>query len=465
MAVKNLYGLSGQLAVAINSLAAIIRVDPTLAGAIAASGFVNGTDSTYFAITANNVYEVVKVTGVDGQDLSVVRGVESDPQAFPVGSKLNFVVTAAGVLETIGPINSTVQLTDSGLVTASNTSGDIWNIDVPVPAFQGSGGISVLGEYPNLTFAYTPQDCCGDESAGAGAGGITSLTGIGIAQAYNTGAAGYVNVPAPAFTGVGVTITGTWPNYTFTVSAGGSGSVTSVTAGAGITVTGTPTVTPTIAITNTGVVAGTYGGMIINARGQITSIPAAFNPISVLNVTAPLAISRPSSAETATLSIVDAAIDVKGAVALVDHTDPFDSANTTKAMTPAAVATAMATLGSASVTGNNSYSGEASGSYTNVISGSASALTLASGEKAIVTAEVTILSAGTPLTPVAYGMAIFNAAATLIKGDRIMTQSKQSMSFVVDGPVTATTFAIATTALPGDAALISYSLHIQKLNG
>jgi hypothetical protein len=462
MAVKNLYGLSGQLAVAINSLAAVIRVDPTLAGAIAASGFVNGVDSTYFAITANNVYEVVKVTGVTGQDLSVVRGVESDPQAFPVGSRLNFVVTAAGVLETIGPINSTVQLAGTGLAEVTNPSGDNWNINVDVPVFTGTGGISVLGEYPNMTFTYTPQDCCGDDVGGSG-DGITSLTGVGIATAYNTGAAGYVNVAAPVFTGSGVTITGTWPNYTFTVTATGAGTVTSVAAGAGITVTGAPTVTPTVGITNTGVVAGTYGGVVINARGQITTIPAAFNPVSIVNVTAPLTVSRPSSAETITLAINTAGIDTLGAVALVDHTDPFDPTNTTQAMTPAAVATAMATLGSASAAGNNSYSGEAAVSYTNAIGGSATAISLLSGEKAIVYAEVTVLDGAAPLTPVDYGIAVFNAGGTMIKGNRIMEQSQQVISFLIDGPVSATTFGISTTALPGGSSLISYSMYIQKL--
>lgn len=460
MAVKNLYGLSGQLAIAVNNSAVIIKVDATLAGAIAASGYINGVDSTYFALTANNVYEVVKVTSINGQFLTVVRGVESTAQPFPVGSKVTFAVTAAGILETIGPITSTVQLTDSGLVTATNTAGDIWNIDVPLPAFAGTNGISILGTYPNYTFTYTPSDCCGDDGVVGGVG-ITSLNGLGIATAYNTGSIGYISVLAPVFTGVGVTITGTWPNYTFTVAAGGAGTVTSVAAGAGITVTGTPSVNPTITVTNTGVVAGTYGGVGINARGQITGVPVTFNPLSIVGVTAPLVAVR--TGDAVALSITPAAIDVQGTVALVDYTDPYDPLITDRALTPAALATALATLGSASVTGANSYTGEPDGDYTNVISGSATSITLATGKKAIVHAEVCMVDGAAPLTPVAYGIAVFNASTIKIKANRKVTQSQQAISFLIEGPIAATTFAIVTTAIPAGASIVSYSQYIQLL--
>ncbi len=461
MAVKNLYGLSGQLAIAINSAALILRVDSTLAGAIVASGFVNATDETYFAITANNVYEVVKVTAVNGQDLTVVRGIDGTAQAFPVGSDLNFVVTAAGILAHIGPITSTVQLTDSGMAVVSNPSGDIWNVHVDAPAFNGIGGISILGTYPNYTFSYTPSDCCGDE-AGTGDGSITSMEGSGIASAYLSGGIGYVNVPAPAFTGNNITITGTWPNLVFTGAAlGGAGTVTSVTAGGGITVTGSPTVNPTVTITATGVVAGTYGGVTINARGQISAVPVTFDPVSI--VVGGTGITANRTADSVTLDADTAAVGVPGVVALVDSSDAYDPLNDSEALTPAGLAVALATLSAGSVTGANSYTGEPDGSYTNVIGGSASAITLASGEKALVHAEVTMLDGTTPEVPVEFGIAIFNTALAKIKSNKICAQSQQSMSFLLEGPVTATVFSIATTAIPGGSSVISYSLYIQKL--
>lgn len=461
MAVKNLYGVTGQLAVAVNNAATILQVDATLAGVIAASGYVNGTDSTYFALSANNVYEVVKVTALNGLLLTVQRGIESTAQPFPIGSKLTFAVTAAGVLETIGPITSTVQLTDSGLVTATNTSGDIWNVDVPVPAFVGANGISVIGTYPNYTFTFTPSDCCGDTGAGAGSG-IISLSGLGIATAYVTGTVGYVNIPTPAFVGVGMTITGTWPNLTFTnTSGGGAGTVTSVAAGAGITVTGTPSVNPTVIVTNTGVVAGTYGGVGINARGQITVVPATFNPLSIVNVTAPLVAVR--TADAVALSVTAAAVGVLGVVALVDPTDPYNAAENTKALTSAGLATAIATIGTASASGVNSFTGEPDANYTNTISGSTTSITLATGKKAIVYAEVTMVDGTTPLTAVAFGISVFNASSVRIKANRKITQSQQAMSFIVDGPVTATSYAIATTAIPAGSSIVSYSLYIHLL--
>ncbi len=461
MAVKNLYGVTGQLAIAVDNAATIIKVDGTLSGAIAASGFTNGVDSTYFAITANNIYEVVKVTAINGQFLTVQRGIESTAQPFPVGSKLTFAVTATGVLETIGPITSTVQLTDSGMAVVSNPSGDIWNVDVPAPAFLGANGISILGAYPNYTFTYTPSDCCGDDGVALG-GGVTALSGLGLATAYATGATGYVNVPAPAFVGVGVTISGTWPNITFTVTAGGgAGTVTSVAAGAGITVTGTPAINPTVAITNTGVVAGVYGGVDINSRGQIAAVPATFNPVSIVNVTAPIAVLR--TGDAVALSITAAAVDVVGAVSLVDHTDPYDPLITTQALTPAALAVALATLGSSSAVGANAYIGESDADYTNIISASAMAIDLAVGKKAIVYVEATILNNTTPLTPVDFGIAVFNSSGVRIKSNRKQTQSTQTMSFLIEGPVASTNFVLRTTVVPAGSSLVSYSAYAYTL--
>jgi hypothetical protein len=354
-----------------------------------------------------------------------------------------------------------VQLTDSGIAEVTNTAGDIWNVNVPAPAFLGSGGISILGTYPNLTWTYTPADCCGD-TVGVGAGGISELQGQGIASAFVSGGVGYVNVVAPAFTGVGCTITGAWPSYTITVSGGGgAGSVTSVAVGAGLTLTGNPAVNPTISITNTGVVAGNYGGVDINTRGQIVAVPASFNPISILTAGAGVTLTR--VADNVTVGMAAATVGVAGAVMLVDPTDPYDPSNATEALTPAALAVALASLSSGAATGASNYTGEADADYTNTIAGSALAFELAAGKKAIIHAEVTMVDGTTPLTPVAFGMAIFNSTPTRVRADRKLTQSKQVMSFLIEGPIAATTYAILTTAIPAGASVVSYSLHIQKL--
>lgn len=459
MAVKNLYGVWGQLTSGISSVATIIPVDASLAGAIVASGFVNGTDETYFAIKSANLYEVVKVTAVNGQNLTVVRGVDSVAKAFPMGATLEHVVTAQAILATIGPITSTVQITGGGIAAVTNPSGNNWNVTVPAPAFSGTGGVEITGAWPNLAFNFVPNDCCGDEE-GAGTVGITSMEGSGIATAYAAAGVGYVAVTPPNFTGVGVTITGAWPNYTFTVAGGTAGTVTSVSVGGGLTLTGSPTLNPTISITNTGVVAGTYGGVGINSRGQITAVPVGFNPLSTIVTNLPLTHVRAGAQDT--LSINAAAIGAAGVVPLVDHTDPFNPADTTSAMTPAATQVALATVNTPSVAGASTYSGEADAAYTNTISGSATAIDIPAGRKCIVYAEVTMLDGVDPTLAIEFGLAVFNSTPAKVKSNRKVTQCTQSMSFVLDGPLN-TTLSIVTTAIPAGASVISSSLWAEKV--
>lgn len=459
MAVKNLYGVKGQLALAASSVATIVKVDASLAGAIVASGFVNGVDETYFSIKSANIYEVVKITAVNGQDLTVVRGIDTTAQAFPIGAILEHVVTAQGVIAAIGPITSVVQITGDGIAAVTNPSGENWDVSVPAPNFLGEGGISVMGTYPNMTFSFTPADCCGDEE-GVGVTGITSMEGSGIATAYAAAGVGYVAVSPPVFTGVGVTITGAWPNYTFTVAGGTAGTVTSVGVGSGLTLSGSPTINPTISITNTGVVAGTYGGVVINARGQISAVPVGFNPLSTITTNAPLSHNRVGANED--LSISAAAIGAAGVVALTDQTDPFNPADVATAMTPAAVAVALATVNTSTVVGASSYAGEADAAYTNNISGSNIAVDIPAGRKLIVHAEVTMLDGVDPTLPIAFGLAVFNSTPAKVKSNRIVSQCTQQMSFVLDGPLN-TTLSISTTAIPAGSSVISYSLWGEKV--
>lgn len=462
MAVKFLYGLSGLLALPASSVATIIKVDAGLSGAIAASGFINGTDETYLAIYTNGAYEVVKVTHVNGQNLTVVRGISGTAQAFAAGANVKFELTSQAIIADIGPIESTVQITGSGLAVVTNPSLNNWHVAVASPQFTYDGGIEITGNYPNLAFHFTPQDCCGEES-GEGEGGVTQVETLGIISASINGELLSLEVQPPQFGGSGgITITGSYPSYNISYSGGGGGgTVTSVTAGAGITVTGAPAVNPTVSITNTGVVAGTYGGIEIGADGRIIAVPATLNPVSIVNVSDPIEVARVDDAVT--ISVKDATVGQKGVVELSDDTDTFDPLDTTSAVSPAGVAAAMATLGQPALDGVDLYAGEIDGDYTNTIGASAVAIELAAGKKALVTAEVTMVDGATPLTPVAFGMAIFNTTPTKIKSNKKVTQSVQSMSFVVTGPVASTNWALVTTAVPGGASVVSYNLSILKL--
>lgn len=459
MAVRNYYGLQGTLTQPASSGATLLQIDPTSAGVIAAT-FVNGSDEAWFSLRAGALYELVKVTAINSNVLAVDRAQGgTTAQAFPVGSSLVFEVTAEAILAEIGTVSTAVQISGTGQAVVTNPALNEFNVDVPTPTIKGMGGIDILGTWPAVTVAYTaPEgDCCGGGgSGGGGSEGIVELQGSGIATAYASGGVGYVSVPAPNFTaGANMSITGTWPNLTFAASGGGGGSVTSVTAGAGITVTGTPTINPTISITNTGVTPGTYGEFTVNARGQLTAIAPGANPIS--QIVAGNGLSAVRTGASVTLDVAAAAVGVPGIAPLADETDPFNPSDNTSIATPAVVAAALATMPAVDVLGSSSYIGESDGDYTNVISGSGTAVSLGSGEKALVYAEVTMVDSTNPEVPVQFGLAVFNSAPAKVSSNRSITQSTQSMMFIVNGPLN-TTLSIATTPVPSGASVTSYSL-------
>jgi hypothetical protein len=457
MAAINFYGLTGTLAAAISPGSVIMQVDPALAGVLAA-GMDDG-DVTYLSLTAGNIYELVKVTDVEGVYVVIERAVYGTAQSFPLGTRIAFQLTAEAVMSQLDVPPTTVDISGTGQATVTEPSPNVFAIAVPTPTITGENGIEVLGTWPSIRIAAPATDCCGDESEDE-ASGIITLTGQGIATAYAVGTEGFINVPAPNFVGAGVTITGAWPDITFTVASGAGGTVTSVAAGPGLTITGSPTVAPVVNLNASGVAAGTYGGIVINVRGIIEAVPATLNPVSVVNFTAPIGVVR--VADAITISVDDAAIGAKGVVELTDHTDPFDPLDTTTAMTPAAVQVALDTIIESDVTGADSYTSEADALYTNTISATATPIELAAGEKAIVFASATVTNNADVTIPHTYGIAVFNATPAKIKADKSVKQIQQSLTFMVTGPIGPTAFALVTTDLTG-ATLLSYGLHILKL--
>lgn len=459
MAVREYYGVVGLLQQNISAASVLLEVSPSLSGAIAAT-FVNGADKAYFSLQTGNYYELVLVTGVDGNLLTVNRAQEGTvARSFPVGTEVKFQVTSAAIIEEIGAISTTVALSATGIAQVQTLGVNNYRINVDSPQYSGSGGIEILGTYPNLQFVFTREtdECCdGDGSSGTGEA-ITTIVGEGLVTAFINGAEAVVKVTPPVFTaGAGVSIVGAWPNYTISATSG-SGTVSSVGVGAGLTLTGSPTVSPVLSITNTGVVAGTYGGIAINARGQITAVPATLNPVSIIVAGAGLGYSR--TGDSVTLTPVVGGVGVKGIVEFADETDPFNPADNTTAATPAVVALALESVVSADVLSASSYNGEVDADYTNLISGSNVAVTLESGQKALVSAEVVMVDGTTPLTPVAYGIGVFSTAPARINSNRKVSQSIQNMQFMIVGPFTGT-LGIATTAVPVGASVTSYSLNV-----
>ena len=461
MAVMNLYGARGTLVLPISSDASVIKVDATLAGIIAAAVAIEA-GPTWFAIYTNNIYELVKVVDLDGQFLAVERGQGNTlASPFAAGTTVEFVVTAEAILASLGDIGAIV--VEGAGIASVESAGETYTVTVEAPTFEGTGGVEVTGTWPNYEIHFTKSDCCGNES-GEGGTGIASLEFEGIANGYVEDGVGYISVDMPNFNSSSITITGTWPNISFEVDGGStSGTVTVVQAGAGITILGDPTDSPTVAITNTGVNAGTYGGIEINARGQIVSVPATLNPVSIITVASGSPITVDRTDDAVEFDIDEAGIDDPGVVGLVDHTDPFDNTNETQAMTPAATQVALDTLRFPDAVGVSSYSGEADGDYTNIISASSTPVVLLDGQKALVLAHVTMLDGSAPLTPVDFGIAIFDSAAVKIASNKKMNQSSQSLMFYVTGPIASITWALATTAIPGGSSVVSYSLTILKL--
>lgn len=465
MAVREYYGLVGSLVENIDASTILIPVSPNISGALAASGFVNGTDSTYLAIYTGNVYELVKVTAVNGNILTVVRHQGSTSAAvFPIGSTVAFQITSAGLLEQLAPIVNDVTIVGEGMINIESPEPNAFIIQVPgVPFIQGTQGIEVTGEWPNITISYTPPegDCCGEGGGGGGSGtGITDVVGQGMVDAYVDGSTAYVYAPTPFFNaGTGISITGEWPNLTISATGGGGGGVSIVSVGAGLTLTGSPTSNPTISITATGVVPGDYSGVGINARGQITGVPVGFAPISEIVPGDGLSAVRTGGSVTLTPDV--AAIGVPGVAPLADPDDDFDPNDDTSIATPAVVAKALETLVVSDVTGASSYTGEVTSDYSNIIGATSTPILLLPGDSALVYAEVTVVDGTTPLTPVAFGLAVFDGAATMLKGNRKITQSSQSMSFIIEGPIN-TSLTAVTTALPAGATMQSYSLSITK---
>jgi hypothetical protein len=253
----------------------------------------------------------------------------------------------------------------------------------------------------------------------------------------------------------GTAVTGVWPNFTIysAPGGGGGGGVSIVTVSDGLSLTGNPAVNPTISITNTGVTAGDYSGFVVNARGQITSLPVGFNPISSIVVPDGATVARVGGVVTITFDSAD--VGVRGLVALADESAPLDSSDVQTAVTPALLAAQLGGASGSDVAGSGT--GEADATYTNALSSTAINLTLAAGERAILMGEVQVLDGTSPLAPVAYGVAVFDASANKKYATKICTQSSQSILGMMTGPFTGILH-IQTSALPGGSTLQSAHL-------
>lgn len=351
----SLLGFSSTLESNLTAIATSMALPPAHAAHI--DSVLGGSGWTYLALSDGTNLEMVKVVSVTGSNVDIIRGFDgTSAEAFPAGTCVRFVWGTTAIQDLVADGSFNVEITGTGLATVTETGTNEFEVHVPELNIEAGPGVNVLGAYPNFEISLVNADgnCCGCSSTGGG--GEVTLTGSGVVTVSAISGGYNIDVDQPTFTSATpatLTIGGTWPNYTFAVSvSGGSGTVTSVTGGAGILISGTPSIAPTVSLLATGVVAGTYGGMTLNAYGQATALAAGFSPVSTItSASAGLTSAVGPGAMERTLTLNAATTGQRGGVQLaaataVDSTNPADS---TSAVVPAGLAAALAAIPPASI--------------------------------------------------------------------------------------------------------------------
>lgn len=452
MSLKILYTrVHGTLTTDISAAATLIPIDAGSLTTLQANVNFAGGDWTYLTFTNELYSEEIKVTGTSGPLLVVQRARSgSTAQVFHAADTDIFDHVGADAITDIvaaNPAPSDLTFTGGGIASAV-TTGNTIAISVASPVFTGVDGIAITGAWPNMTFANESggEGCgCGSGSSGDGSGVNQVIVVSSILQAAIADTTLTLTLPSPVFhSGDGITVSGSW-SAGYTISESGSassGTVTSVGNGTGLTLTGDPTTNPTLAISNTGVTAGTYGAFTVNAQGQITNVVAGANPISVITMANGGTAVETGTTYTITLNVAD--VGVQGIVALADSGSPLNPTDDATAVTPKVLAQALLTVGGSFINAGSS-TGEADGDYLNVISASAITLTILSGQKVLVFGECVVVGSD-PTLPSNYAIGVFNSSNVKLYGSKKIKQNKQVVMLALTGPIN-TNISLVTTTL------------------
>lgn len=460
MALKILYiKVNGTLTADISAASTLLPVDANTYSILSANVNFAGGDWTYLSLD-NGIYsEEVKVTGLSTGYLIVTRACSgSSAHTFSAANTSIYDVVGADAIKDIiaaNPSPTDLTINGSGLASASQV-GSVVTVNVPSPNFTASGGISILGNWPNLEFAYegASEGCCGSNGGGSSINlslivNSSILTGSLLNNVLTLG------LPAPTFTGSGsVTVSGSWADgYTISgAGGGGTGTVTEVDAGTGISITGSPNVNPTISVAATGVAAGVYGGFTFNAQGQLTAVASGFSPVGGIAFANGADVTSSGTNYTVTLHTAD--VGVQGIVELANSGAALDPLDDSSAVTPKVLSQAISAL-AGSVQGAGSSTGESDSAYTNILSTTAINISLTSGQKAIVIGECTVIGP-TPATPVQWGLGVFDSSLVRQYASKSITQSKQCCVFLINGPYNKS-ISLATTDLSGVSGSVTSS--------
>ena len=461
MAIKSIVFRTGLILGAISDVSTILLVDSTFLDIVNSAMDFGAGDYFYLKLQEDDTLEEVKVVNATSTYLVIERAATAYP--FTLAATYSTALGAAAVADIaagVAPV-APITINGSGIANVTTDGAGTYTINVTQPNITGQTGIEVTQAFPDYGVALIAGgNCCEGDDIDTGGADI-NIVGSGISDVSNDGNGTYtINTPSPTFSGAGVTISGVWPNLIFTVTAVGSGTVTSVAVGPGLSITGNPAVNPTINFNNSGVTAGAYGDMVVNARGQITSIAVGFNPVSAIAAANGLNVGRAGS--TVTVSGIDAAEGVKGVVALADADAPLDTDDITTAVTPKLLASVLSDIAGPELYGGQLYSGEAGADYTNVVPSTAISLLLDAGDKAIVFANLTVRDNSAPTVAQNYGIALFDATGNLLHANKKLTQNNQFFMAIISGPFN-DGLVLKTTAMPGSAAIISQAVSALQL--
>lgn len=159
---KSLYGLCGELSVALTDFATSMTVDDGLLAKLRL-GLID-TDYTYLIIKTATAYEIVRTNNFVGNNIAIIRGQDSTvPQAFPAGTAVEFVMGDQAIADMINDrMLGQINITGSGIVTVIKTSDNSYSIYAPpVNIVSESDKILVGGEFPNFVLsAPLVSGCC-----------------------------------------------------------------------------------------------------------------------------------------------------------------------------------------------------------------------------------------------------------------------------------------------------------------